>query len=150
MSTRQGLLWQLSRVFIVAVIFNYFWELGQSQLYVGMENLSEMWRHCLVPSLADGLLVLLIFAAGWWIFGKRDWFERPDVNGYVLMLAVGLAIGIGGEWIAVNVLRLWSYTPRMPLVPLLNIGLTPVVQMTLLPPVIFRVAAAWHNRALAD
>lgn len=36
----------------------------------------------------------------------------------------------------------WAYGPRMPVVPGLQIGLVPVLQMLVLPPVIFRMAGA--------
>lgn len=55
----------LATIFVVAVLFNYPWELAQSPLYVGMESFSAVWWHCFVSSLGDGVLVLLIFAAGW-------------------------------------------------------------------------------------
>lgn len=57
--------WTLATIFMVAVLFNYPWELVQSPLYVGMEGFSAVWWHCSVASLGDGVLVLLIFAAGW-------------------------------------------------------------------------------------
>jgi hypothetical protein len=57
------------------------------------------------------------------------------------MLTTGLVIGIAIEWIAVHLLRRWMYTTRMPLVPGLAIGVVPIAQMLVLPPVIFRLVA---------
>ncbi len=68
---------------------------------------------------------------------------RPGVRGYVLMLIAGLVIAISIELMAVYILRRWEYTTQMPLVPGLGVGLTPIAQMLVLPPIIFRVAAAW-------
>jgi len=45
------------------------------------------------------------------------------------MLAVGLVIGVVVEWTAVHVMGRWAYAPRMPVIPIFNIGLTPVAQM---------------------
>lgn len=52
-------------IFIVAVLLNYLWELAQAPLYVGLEdyNAGVLW-HCFVASLGDGIMVLLIVAAG--------------------------------------------------------------------------------------
>lgn len=41
-------------IFAVAVAFNYVWEVAQSPLYAGMEDLRRMLWHCFAPSLGDG------------------------------------------------------------------------------------------------
>lgn len=139
--------WRLGRtlttLFVMAVLFNYGWELAQSPLYVGMDDFSRMWWHCLRASLGDGVLVLLIFIAGWGVRRRPDWFVRPGVHGYGVMLVTGLVIGVGVEWVAVYVMERWAYTTRMPLLPGLEVGLVPVAQMLILPPLIFRAVSAW-------
>ena len=123
----------------VAVAVNYLWELAQSPLYVGMDRLSLVWWHCLLASLGDGFLVLLIYAAGSVALRSPYWFVSPDVKGYVLMLSAGLLIGIGVELMALHFTRQWAYTSRMPLLPATKVGIVPVIQMLVLPPVIFRL-----------
>ena len=130
-------------IFLVAVFINYPWELAQAPLYAGFDNLSTAWWHCFVASLGDGVLVLLIFAIGALVSRKQTWFERPGAKGYVLMLMSGAFIGILVEWIAVHVAQRWAYAASMPLVPGLAIGVVPVMQMLVLPPLIFYVAAIW-------
>jgi hypothetical protein len=111
-----------------------------------MESVRAVWWHCFVASLGDGLLVLLIFAAGWAALQRQAWFMQPGGRGYLLMLAVGLVIGVSVEWAAVHVAGRWAYTAQMPLVPGLGVGLVPVAQMLVLPPLVFRVAAVWLGR----
>jgi hypothetical protein len=55
------------------------------------------------------------------------------------MLSAGLVIGIGVEWMALHFTRQWSYTSRMPLLPAPEVGIAPVIQMLVLPPLIFRL-----------
>jgi hypothetical protein len=136
---------QLLTLYVVAVTVNYLWELAQSPLYVGMERLSLVWWHCLLASLGDGFLVLLIFAAGCLTLRSLYWFVRPGAKEYALMLAVGLVIGVGVEWMALHFTRQWSYTSRMPLLPTVKVGITPVVQMLVLPPIIFRLVVKWNR-----
>lgn len=135
----------LPRLFVIAVLVNYVWEIIQAPLYVGMESFKLVLWHCGWAALGDGLLVLLLYAVGWAALRRRDWFAPPGVIGYVVMLLAGLAIGVGIEWLAVFVAQRWAYTDGMPLVPLLNIGLAPVAQMLVLPPLIFRILAVWYN-----
>jgi len=119
----------LTAIFIVAVAANYPWELAQAPLYVGLADFSQMLWHCFAPSLGDGLLALLIFAFGWAVLRRRNWFTRPGVSGYTLMLIAGLAIAISVELVAVYVLGRWAYSARMPIVPGLGVGLAPIALM---------------------
>lgn len=133
-------------IFLVAVALNYVWEVAQAPLYAGWKGWDNIWWHCFVASLGDGLLVWLIFGAGWAVFGRFDWYLYPNVAAFGLMLAAGLGIGVGVEWIAVDILDRWAYAPGMPIVPGLGIGLVPILQMLLLPPLIFHLVARWIGR----
>ena len=141
-----SLWWRVWAIFVLAVLFNYAWEMAQSPLYVGM-SFSEfkVWWHCFKASLGDGLDVLLIFAVGWILLGKQDWYEKPGFKGYALILVMGLAISIGIELVAVYVLERWEYTEQMPLVPGLGVGISPVAQMVVLPAVTFYTVASWRK-----
>ena len=133
-------------IFVVAVLGNYPWELAQAPLYVGMESFRAVWWHCFVASLGDGLLVLGIFAIGWLLRRRHTWFVHPGIQGYSIMVTTGLVIGITIEWIAVHLLGRWMYTAWMPRVPILAVGLVPVLQMLMLPPLIFHLVARWQSR----
>jgi hypothetical protein len=135
----------IATVFVLAVIFNYPWELAHSSLYEGMSDFSLASWHCFFASLGDGLLVLFIFGAGWVALRRSDWFVNPGRRGYLVMLAVGLVIGAVVEWAAVHVMGRWAYAPQMPVIPIFNIGLTPLAQMLALPPIIFRAVAMSHR-----
>jgi hypothetical protein len=65
------------------------------------------------------------------------------------MVGAGLVLGVTIEWVAVHILERWAYTARMPRVPGLNVGLVPVAQMLVLPPLIFRVVTRWWGRTVA-
>lgn len=123
-----------------AVPINYVWELAQSPLYVGMDTLGKSWWHCLVASIGDAFLVLLIFGAGWAMFRELDWFTRRGAAGAAFGAASGVVVAILVEWAALSVRR-WSYTPEMPLIPIADVGVLPVLQMALLPPLMFRIAS---------
>lgn len=140
----------LLTVFAVAVIVNYLWELAQAPLYAGLESYSTtvLW-HCFAASLGDGIMVLLIFAVGWLVLRHENWFEHPGVSGYLVMLTTGLILAVLLEWVGVHVLGRWQYTETMPVVPGVNVGLVPIAQMLLLPPLVFRIVAVFGARKLA-
>ena len=142
---RQSRRWSLvATIFAVAVIFNYPWELAQMPLYEGASYDGRTFLYCFLASLGDGLLVLLIFAAGWIVFRRWEWFVQHGARSYLLMLAAGLIIAVGIERVAVGTGQ-WQYAERMPRV--LGVGLAPIAQMLVLPPLIFRVVAAWRQRS---
>lgn len=139
----QSLAW----VFVMAVLFNYAWELAQAPLFVGLERYSvEVIWHCFVASLGDGIMVLIIFAGGGIIMRRWDWFQRPRLIGYVIMVTGGLMLAVSVEWVALHILGRWAYTEAMPTIPGLRVGLVPLAQMVLLPPLIFRAVAYFESR----
>ena len=128
--------------FLVAVAVNFVWEIGQSPLFGPMGGwLSGSWR-CFVASLGDGVIVLAIAAIGCLVFRRVEWFVRPGLAGYVLMGALGLAVAVAIE-IGARATGRWSYTDQMPLIPGVHVGLVPVLQMLVLPPLAFGSAARW-------
>ena len=64
----------------------------------------------------------------------REAVRRSTPAGTAALVAVGFAAAVGLEWAAQR-LGLWSYTDRMPTVHVAghDIGLLPVVQVTVLP-----------------
>ena len=132
----------LIQVFLVSVLLNYPWELAQAPLYVGLERYdSAVFWHCFVASLGDGIMVLLIALVGALVLPRWNWFQRPGIAGYLLMLTSGLVLAVSVEWVAVYQLGRWQYTSKMLILPRLNIGVVPIAQMLFLPPLIFRIAA---------
>lgn len=139
-----------SRIFVMSVILNYPWERAQSALYRAEDGSVIPWWLCFLMSLGDGLLILLIFWAGRVVFGNPTWFHHPGLRGYLLMAVTGLAMIILLEWVMISRMKWWSYTADMPLIPGIAVGISPVAQMLLLPPLIFWVTAIWRKKSCPD
>jgi len=91
---------------------------------------------------------MLIAVVGWVSFQRWDWFQRPGVVGYVVMLTAGLVLAVLVEWVAVHILARWEYTDDMPTLPGLRIALVPMAQMILLPPLVFHAVAFLTSRKM--
>lgn len=128
-------------VFGIASVVNYPWEVGQIVFYEISGTLAEVARHCLIPSLGDGILVLLMYLSGLITFKRLDWIDRPNLRSYSLMLGAGLLVALAVEWLGVYGLGRWKYNELMPLIPFLNVGILPILQMLLLPAFIFYLVA---------
>ncbi|MDH4300960.1 MAG: hypothetical protein OEY77_12120 [Nitrospira sp.] len=137
-------------LFSLAVAVNYPWERAQSRLYVLPNEAKVEWWMCAAASVADGLVVLLLFRIGWLVVGQRDWYLRPGASGCAVILLSGAVVSIVVEWIAIYGAQWWAYSPRMPLVPWLNVGLVPLGQMLVLPPLIFSLLAWWHRKMIGE
>ncbi len=137
---------QLVSLYTVAVLINYPWERAQARFYIGLGGDDVEWWLCLFASMVDGLLILVMWCWGSFVLHQRDWYEAPGVRGYVVMVTSGVVISMCVEIATVYLMHWWSYSERMPLVPGLGIGVIPLAQMVVLPPIIFALAAAWNQR----
>ena len=136
---RSKVFWSIALIYVVAVVLNFGWEMAQGFLYSEMTYIKGLWLHCFFASLGDGILVVIIYLIGWGTFRRSDWFFQRSGPCLALTISLGLIIGILVEWLGVHMLDRWSYTDQMPLVPVLEIGVAPILQMLLLPPIIFAI-----------
>jgi hypothetical protein len=122
---------------------NAAWEFVQCPLFYDMWSWG-FWRATAWmwgAILGDVLIVLgVAWAAGRLVGPGR--LTPPDGAGWAALLGVGLGAAVGLEW-AAQALDLWGYTDRMPTVEVLGraVGLSPVVQVTLLPALAFRLSS---------
>ena len=128
-------------IYATAVALNYPWELAQRTLFTPPSHNGNVWLHCFGSSLGDGLMILILFVAGWSAFGRRDWFVHPGPLQYALLIVAGAILAVFVEWTAVHVLHRWRYADAMPRIPGIEMGIVPILQMVLLPPLIFHVSA---------
>ena len=89
--------------------------------------------------------MLGIFWGGTLIFGGVGWMDRPGLPGYVWMGTTGFFVSVVIELNAVYRLGKWGYRSIMPLVPGFGVGLLPVLQMLVLPPLIFALVSKSVN-----
>lgn len=135
--------------FLLSFVLHFVWEHVQMPLY----DLPEMgfWEGigvCLfATATGDVLFLLTIYSAV--AIVHRDWnwmtsaetFRHPAT--WVLPVLIGGLLAVSFELWAVYTVHRWKYG-AMPLLPVVRVGLTPVLQMTILPVVAllpFRVAA---------
>jgi hypothetical protein len=134
--------WRLAAaVFLIGVLFNFPWELAQSPLYVAMPPFPTRLWHCIVASLGDGVLFLILWAAGWVVFREKAWFRPLRVLRYLGLVVGGVVLGVIVEAAALEAGR-WSYQPLMPRV--WHLGVVPLLQMVILPSLTFVLVARAH------
>lgn len=134
----------LTVLFAVAFALNWPWEMLQMPAYAEMAG--RTWRatalRCTVATLGDAAVTLGIWGVGSLAAGRLrgGWGGRWNVLATGALSGALMAAAI--EWTALGSGR-WSYTERMPIVPVLGVGLWPLLQLTLLVPAAIWLAGRW-------
>lgn len=121
------------RLFTISVFINYIWEMVQMPLYEQMPvtELSS-WLFCFWASLGDGVITIVIWILGYFIYRSQNWFLSLSPWKVIILLVSGGAIAIAIELHALAT-SLWKYSSYMPVLPLVGIGIAPFVQLIILP-----------------
>lgn len=118
---------------LVAIVLHLAWERTHVVLYTGYGDLGAPLPVWLYATAGDALYTL--FGAGIAVLAgisptaSRAW----SVSEYAFLASIGACIAACVEYKA-QYLGLWSYTPAMPIIPFTSLGLSPLLQMTLLLP----------------
>jgi hypothetical protein len=123
---------------LFAFLLNFAWEILQSPFFRGMTEArhGDAVRVCTLATLGDVGIMLVSFWCVTWVGGGRRWPLRPTTKQVVGFTGLGLAATIFFEMLATQVWSLWSYSELMPVIPILEVGLIPVLMWALLPPLI--------------
>ena len=110
-----------------------------------VETEGQSWAStlglCTRAAVGDVGIVLGIYAAGALAAGDLGWGFRGRWGVFIVTAGLGLVSATLVERAALSA-GTWSYTGRMPVVPVFGAGLWPLLQMTLLPPLTF-LFAGW-------
>lgn len=136
----------------LAFALNLAWEIAHARLYTiwaETDRLSVAWAlfHC---SVGDVLIALALFALAGMVLRRADWpASRPWVGSAIFVIGA-MAYTAWSEWYNVYRAGSWGYMETMPLI--FGIGLSPLLQWLLLPPVLVLAYRAllpallrWHS-----
>ena len=118
----------------LAFVLNLAWEIAQVGLYTiwnTADGMTIAWAllHC---TLGDVTIAIALFALTGVALWRVDWpVSRPWTGGAMIVIGA-VAFTAWSEWYNVYRAGNWGYTASMPLI--FGIGLTPLLQWLLLPP----------------
>ena len=130
--------------FVLAFALNIVWENAHMPLYKNFNGdgspLSRFLRS-LYDSFMDAVLILSLFLfPALLLHLPWEWPFTAGLTEHVLLGLLGGVVAAVIEWRALATGR-WQYTDKMPLVPILKVGLSPLVQLMVLPSAIASLAA---------
>lgn len=129
----------------LAFLLNFAWELLHLPLYKDSSYDIQHIAFCALASVADALMVLLLYLSFALIIKKPFWVRSMGFWQVVVLMLVG---GIGAiiAEIAHTAAGNWAYDDSMPMLPFLNAGLSPVLQFLLLPALIYYLSFLLLNK----
>ena len=117
-------------------IANLLWEVAQLPLYALWAEAPPGYvlyavLHCTAGDvlIAGSTLLLAMCLAA-----PRRFPQRGLARVAIVAMLLGLTYTVFSEWLNTVVRASWAYAPSMPIVPLLGVGLAPLLQWLLLPP----------------
>lgn len=131
------------RYFLVIGGGNLAWEIAHLPLYTlwSTGTLREKVVavvHCTTGDVAIASVILLVSLA---VLGTPNWPRGRFTVIAITVTFAGLAYTAYSEWLNTEVLKSWAYSDRMPRLPGTSLGLSPMLQWALLPPL-----ALWSAR----
>ena len=118
----------------LAFTLNLVWEIAHVRLYTlwdAADRMTIAWSvlHC---SLGDVVIALTLFALAGFALRQKDWPVFKPIAGGTIVVIGALAFTVWSEWFNVYKIGSWAYTANMPMI--FGIGLSPLLQWLLLPP----------------
>ena len=125
---------------VFALLLNFPWEVLQAPLFEGMAAAphSAVVGACLQATLGDAVITLLAHAGIVVVTRRRRWMLGPAPHELAGFVAVGVGITAMIEWLATqgHWAQTWAYSTAMPVIPGIEIGLSPLLQWVIVPPIV--------------
>ncbi|MFT6491484.1 MAG: hypothetical protein ACJAWP_000365 [Porticoccus sp.] len=121
---------------------HFVWEMLQVPWFTGMADASHgsvVWL-CIRATGGDVLILMASFWLASIACGNRQWLLEGDRKPAVILVVTAFVVTIVLEWLATGPLERWAYADSMPIIPLLDVGLAPLLQWLFLPPLIMWLA----------
>jgi hypothetical protein len=127
---------ELNIVFF-SFLLNFVWEALQTPFFVDISDQINtiIWYrfHC---TLGDVVITLGSFWLVALISKTRTWFLNPTKGKLLLFVAFGVSYTIFSEIKNVSWNKLWGYSDLMPVIPSIEVGIIPLIQWIIVPPLL--------------
>lgn len=132
-------------IIVIAFLLNFIWEMLQMPLYKNMPLNIKSIVYCGLASLADVIMVVLLYYGFALIYKDAFWTKDLNVQRIVLLMLIGCVGAILAELRHLSSGN-WSYAETMPVIPIVNVGLSPVLQFMILPVVIYSLSFRFSKK----
>src|SRR3989344_2370846 len=127
---------------LVALVLHLVWENAQAPLFAGFLSFGQHFFVCFLGTIGDIVFTITVYLGISLLKNDFGWIVRLGAKDVLVLAVIGFFFALGIEWRALLFER-WSYADNMPLIPYFQVGLMPVLQMTLLLPLSFYLTSKW-------
>lgn len=125
----------LRRYFLFSLAANLIWESAHLPLYTlwqeaAFDEIAFAVVHCTGGDLVIAFATLIVALL---IVGNRRWPGYSFAPVTAVTLGLGVAYTIFSEWNNVLIRETWAYSDLMPVIPIVEVGLSPLAQWLVIP-----------------
>ena len=121
---------------VIAFLLNFIWELIQIPFYKDASYNTEHIAFCALASVADAIMVLLLYFGFAYIFRNPFWIRHSKWKRIVIVVLIGGAGATVIEFWHLSQAN-WAYANAMPTIPVINVGISAVLQFMILPVLVY-------------
>lgn len=117
----------------ISFVLNFIWEMSQVGLY--KPHFNGTFDLIFVHSRAtagDVTVLFFIYAIVGLIFRDAKWVAKNKTTPLLLAAFFGFIFAVVIEKYALSTGR-WEYNETMPIIPYIKVGLSPILQLTVIP-----------------
>lgn len=118
-----------------------FWENAQAHLFAGYSSFGQHLPMCFIGTIGDVVITLFVLVFMWLL--KKD--TPQTIADFLALAIIGFIVAVAIEQHALLVGK-WDYASAMPVIPWIKVGLTPIMQMTILLPSSFYLAKLFNKK----
>ncbi len=123
--------------FFFSFILNATWEWLESPFFIDMtSDLNTIIWYRIHCTLGDSIILMIGYILMSFYYRNFSWVHNSNVKHHAIFVVMGTIYTLFSEYLNVYANNSWSYSDYMPLLPFVNIGLVPLFQWIILPPVV--------------
>ncbi len=132
----------IRRYAVYSAVGHLAWETAHIPLYTiwidgSMSEIVFAVVHCTGGDLLIAMSTLLLSL---FVIAGHAWPAERAGRVLLLAIAMGVSYTIFSEWLNIVIRAAWAYRDIMPVVPVIDAGLTPLLQWIVVPTLAYRAA----------
>ena len=149
-SSDTGWLSVIRRYIVYTAVGHLIWEMAHIPLYTiwvegTWSEIAFAVVHCTGGDLLIAMSTLLLAL---FLVGGQSWPSERAGRVLLLTVALGVSYTIFSEWLNIVIRAAWAYRDIMPVVPVIDAGLTPLLQWIIVPTLAYWAATRVPLRKL--
>ncbi len=86
-----------------------------------------------VTAAKDGLITVALYLLVGMLVKNAGWAKRFNRQRFMFLIVLGFLWAVGVEYYATEIAHRSVYARSMPIIPIINVGFVPILQMMLIP-----------------